>query len=436
MVFHDELITYTQFLRRFEHSPFLSAYIMGYCSTEFLEAIRYISDVFRNPSMDYPVWIQPSTGELCLDLVQGGPETSYELLRSDAYILRYVFLNPPIEYNDLPVWIRPSTGKLCLDLAEGGPETSLELTWCDTVTTNVLRVENISLDAPDSEDIIISSLSEDQYYGLCSRGPIAHFQYFRVSTQHPVGPGIFRLDSQHGTCLGITEPLVFLEEELYWEHYEGAPGELLPSSWIRYDSHRTPKLDLRLSFSSYELRKAWLAQANRIFAALEEVANVESYVCVDYIQSTLRIASKHHIPKGYLFVCSPQDFRTSIDPQAHLYHWPAYPAYWSLDPSGADRLSPEDARILGFPTTHIETTMFGYLWDCSVYKGLRRFHKGKGLDPESREAARQLGYPLYEVLSDVGSEVPFPARNLSDRPWPGQCEQDDPALCRRLGHYL
>ncbi|KAJ6464479.1 hypothetical protein C8R45DRAFT_794667, partial [Mycena sanguinolenta] len=79
--------------------------------------------------------------------------------------------------------------------------------------------------------------------------------------------------------------------------------------------------------------------------------------------------------------------------------WPACPAYWSLDPSGADRLSTEDARILGFPAIHIEGIMAGMSWDRSVYEGLRRFHEGKGFDPESQEeVTRQLGYPLYEVL--------------------------------------
>ncbi|KAF7330730.1 MFS general substrate transporter [Mycena sanguinolenta] len=44
MVFHNELIPYHQFLRRFEHSPVLSTYIMAYCSTEFKEATSYIRD--------------------------------------------------------------------------------------------------------------------------------------------------------------------------------------------------------------------------------------------------------------------------------------------------------------------------------------------------------------------------------------------------------
>ncbi|KAF7353135.1 hypothetical protein MSAN_01501000 [Mycena sanguinolenta] len=47
MVFHDELIPYAQFHRRFEHSPILTTYIIGYCSTEFKEATSYIRDVIE-----------------------------------------------------------------------------------------------------------------------------------------------------------------------------------------------------------------------------------------------------------------------------------------------------------------------------------------------------------------------------------------------------
>ncbi|KAJ6464440.1 hypothetical protein C8R45DRAFT_1107339 [Mycena sanguinolenta] len=367
IVFHDELIPYGQFLRYFQHSLILSTYILGYCpiieATEFEEAANYIADVFRKPLIDY---------------------------------------------NNPPVWIQPRTGELCLDLARGGSETCFELPWWQV---HVLRVENVSLDALDSEDMIISSFSEDQYHKLCSGYPIARTQCFQVSTEHPVGPGIFRSDSQHGTRLRITEPLILPEAKLYWNG--GAPGELLPNS---YDACgiSTLELELQLLFSSYEIQKAWLAQANHIFAELQEQEHVEDYVCVDEVRFILRIADKSPIdPEGYLF-------------------WPACPAYWSLDQSGAARLSTEDARILGFPTIHIQTIMAGRSWDRSVYKGLRRFHKGKGLDPESREVASQLGYLLYEVSKDVDSDALVPAREV-EHWW---CEFEDPTLCRELGHCL
>ncbi|KAF7337230.1 hypothetical protein MSAN_02275400 [Mycena sanguinolenta] len=385
MVFHDELIPYAHFLRCFEHSPILKAYITGYCpivkNTEFEEAADYISHALRMDYINCPVWIRPLTGELCLDLAQGGPETTFELSRWGVHIL---------------------------------------------------RLENVSLDAPDSEDIIISSLSEDQYHELCSGVLIARFQWFQVSTQHPVGRGIFRLDSQHGICMRITEPLILPEKELYWDYSRGASDELLPNSWIRHESRRAVNFHLRIPSASFEIDKAWLAQANRIFAELQEEAHVEDYVCVDEVRFTLRITDKRHIPEGYLFVCPSRDFRTDIEPHAHLYQWPACPAYWSLDPSGADRLSTEDARILGFPAIHIETMVVGSSWDRSVYKGLRRFHEGKGRNPESRDAARGLEYPLYEVLRDVDSSAPFPAHNA--REW--WCDKEDPARCRELGHYL
>ncbi|KAF7330733.1 hypothetical protein MSAN_02445900 [Mycena sanguinolenta] len=389
MVFHDELIPYGQFLRRFEHSPILSLYIIGYCSiietTEFEEATKYINSVI-GPWMKTSVWIRPSTGEVCLDLVAGGPETSFEL-----------------------PWLHP----------------------------DVLRLENVSLDGPGSEDIIISSLSEDQYHQLCSQNLTAESQYFQVSTEHPIGLGVFRVDSQYGICMRITEPLQLLpEEELNWYNYGNAPDELLPNSWIRYDFPRmfALKLELNLWFPPYKIHKAWLAQANHIFAELQELEHVEDYVCVYRAQLILQIPYKWDIPTGYLFICPPDDFRTDTEPHAHVYKWPACPAYWSLSPSGADRLSTEDARILGFPAIHIETVMDGYSWDRSVYEGLHRFHEGKGFNPESQEVARQLGYPLFEVLNDC---TPFPARKVNNgQLWPGWCEEDDPTLCRKLGHYL
>ncbi|KAJ6464504.1 hypothetical protein C8R45DRAFT_500990 [Mycena sanguinolenta] len=304
---------------------------------------------------------------------------------------------------------------------------------------HVKRMENVSLDAPDSEDMIISILDEHQYHKLCCDQPISRYKYFQMSTKHPIGVGILRSESQYETCARITEPLIIPEEELYWYHYEGAPGELLPNSWIRYDSRQidTLELELKLSFFPYEIMEPWLAQANSIFAELEEVAHVKDYVCVNEVHFILQIAEKPDIPEGYLFVCPPQDFRVGIEPHANLYQWPDCSVYWSLDPSGADRLSTEDARILGFPAIHIETTIGGRSWDRNVYEGLRHFHEGKGLDPESREVARQLGYPLYEVLNDLDlASAPFPARSPDVDSLPGPCKQDDPAICEELGHYL
>ncbi|KAF7337289.1 hypothetical protein MSAN_02281500 [Mycena sanguinolenta] len=345
-------------------------------------------------------------------------------------------VSPKISRNS-SVWIRSATGELCLDLAQGGPSMSSRFEqwrWTDR-PRDAIRLENLSLDAPDSEGTLISSFSEEQYHELCSQPSIARFQYFQIPTEHPVGPGVFRLDSQYGTCVRITEPLQILpEKELHWTNYGDVPDELLPNSWIRYDPHwtNTLRLELQLLFREHGIPKAWLAQANCIFAELEEGAHIEDYICIHTVEFALQISDGHDIPEGFLFVCPPDDFRTSAEPHANLYQWPACPAYWSFDPSGADRLSTEDARILGFPTIHIETIVDGCSWDRSVYEGLRRFHEGKGFDPNSREVAKQLEYPLFEVLSDLSSEVPLPVHRAKGV-W---CDREDPALCRELRHYL
>ncbi|KAF7353161.1 hypothetical protein MSAN_01503600 [Mycena sanguinolenta] len=223
-----------------------------------------------------------------------------------ANYLSHIFRNLLTDYINCAVWIRSLTGELCLDLILGGPETIIEFTSWEEVLP---RLVNISLDAPDSEDIIISSLSEEQYHKLCCEPPIARFQWFQVSTKHPVGLGVFRSTSQHGMWVRIAKFLVIAEEELCWNWNQDGAGELLPNLWIR----------LHLSLSSYEFRRAWLGQANRIFAQLEEELDVEDYVCVYEVQFILRIVDPRHIPEGYLFICPPENFRTDNEAHATLY---------------------------------------------------------------------------------------------------------------------
>ncbi|KAJ7017337.1 hypothetical protein C8F04DRAFT_920109, partial [Mycena alexandri] len=71
--------------------------------------------------------------------------------------------------------------------------------------------------------------------------------------------------------------------------------------------------------------------------------------------------------------------------------------YWSLDPSGANRLSTEEATRRGFPAIRLTTKVFGHYWDTSVYAGLRQFHRAKGFDPDSQDIALHLGLPLFQL---------------------------------------
>jgi hypothetical protein len=105
------------------------------------------------------------------------------------------------------------------------------------------------------------------------------------------------------------------------------------------------------------------------------------------------------LPAGFLFLSPRKDFKTGPS----SYRWPDFPAYWSLNPSGVDRLTLEEATQLGFPTFQCTTEVVGRSWDASVYEGLRKFHQAKGFDPDTQELARHLEHPLFELSAEANS---------------------------------
>ncbi|KAJ7094157.1 hypothetical protein C8R44DRAFT_552109, partial [Mycena epipterygia] len=99
-------------------------------------------------------------------------------------------------------------------------------------------------------------------------------------------------------------------------------------------------------------------------------------------------------PEGYLFLCPAEHLR---DENGRWLPNPECPAYWSLDPSGNQRPSPEEALGLGFPSLKLEMHVALNSWHKGVYEALSRFHAAKGFDPKSQDIARHFGYPLYEL---------------------------------------
>ncbi|KAJ6512465.1 hypothetical protein C8R45DRAFT_778558, partial [Mycena sanguinolenta] len=88
-----------------------------------------------------------------------------------------------------------------------------------------------------------------------------------------------------------------------------------------------------------------------------------------------------------------EDFQTGQS----SFKWQEHPAYWPLDPSGAEQLTLEDATSLGFASFQLSMELEAFSWDASVYAGIREFHKAKGFDPDSQDVARHLGDKLYQV---------------------------------------
>ncbi|KAJ6460543.1 hypothetical protein C8R45DRAFT_539359 [Mycena sanguinolenta] len=144
---------------------------------------------------------------------------------------------------------------------------------------------------------------------------------------------------------------------------------------------------------------SWLSQANYISTRLGIVSNYEAYALVDWVNFSLYIpVPEQDSPDGYLFLRSPKDFATGPP----SFRWPACQAYWSLDPSGSEPLSVDEASNLGFPSIELTTAVNVKFWNDAAYAGLRKFHVGKVVNPDSQDVAREHGYPLY------GLSVPIP----------------------------
>ncbi|KAF8214541.1 hypothetical protein K438DRAFT_881556 [Mycena galopus ATCC 62051] len=141
--------------------------------------------------------------------------------------------------------------------------------------------------------------------------------------------------------------------------------------------------------------KGWLAQACHIFNSLNIKSNFEDYVFVERIRSCLHLLGPiENLPPSYLLLCPMVEFETDLP---GCFVIPDCTAYWSVDPSGAERLSAEEARTLGLPDIDSWMEVGVRYWDSSVYDRICQFHEAKGFDPYSQDMAIELGYPLFQV---------------------------------------
>ncbi|KAJ6450157.1 hypothetical protein C8R45DRAFT_916971 [Mycena sanguinolenta] len=150
---------------------------------------------------------------------------------------------------------------------------------------------------------------------------------------------------------------------------------------------------------------AWPSQASHFLHRLGITSNLEEYVVVNSIYFEFAILLAPTAPKGFLFLGPAKDFRTGPS----KFAWPECPAYWSLDPLGAERIDMNQAETvdIGFPSIQLSTRLEGKFWDASVYAGLVQFYKAKGFDPESLDVARRLGHPLYHLCNEDSANTLF-----------------------------
>ncbi|KAJ7500910.1 hypothetical protein B0H11DRAFT_2275640 [Mycena galericulata] len=164
---------------------------------------------------------------------------------------------------------------------------------------------------------------------------------------------------------------------------------------LSYESNNVADTTISLEINC-ERPESWLSQANRISERLNVTSNKENYALVKSVTFELFV-KPDFVPRGYLFVCPPEDFGV---PGTSSFRWPHCPAYWSFDRTGAERLSMEAANCHGFPPFELRTRMKLLSWDDSDYTGLREFHESWGFNPDSQDVARHLGDLIYKVSEE------------------------------------
>ncbi|KAJ6512395.1 hypothetical protein C8R45DRAFT_1152015, partial [Mycena sanguinolenta] len=272
-------------------------------------------------------------------------------------------------------FIRRTTGQFCADLAPGGP-----------FLRQILPLP-----------IIVDSLTLDQYHEIC-RWEFSTTRSISIPTSVTVNLDSVLNCPSRGTSDEITEiaylPNANLSNEPRWRIIGQWPvsDEVTTDGWIRFNSDDVVDKTILLSFASPPA-ECWLSQANYIFKTLQISSNLLDHVVVHRIHFILTFPNiKGSIPRGFLFLCPWEEFQT----RPSSFRWPDCPAYWTLDPSGAKRLTSEDAISLGFPSIKLSTETQAKSWDASVYGGLHRFHQIKGFNPDSQDLAQHLGQKLYK----------------------------------------
>ncbi|KAF7374204.1 hypothetical protein MSAN_00302500 [Mycena sanguinolenta] len=344
-VFYDDLIPVRQFLGLYKHSHLSTVYIYAYIDNEFEGLQDYFQTIFG-----HSLW-----------------------------------------HDDCTFLIRCSTGRFCVDLVPG--EVLIYYPSSELSTQQGLQF----LSAQIMEATVIDSLALDQYHNLCYR-EFSETRFMSVSRSVTVNIGsVFHCPSDN-TFDDMVEiawlPNIGLWRPASWHSSTSSFGELMPDGWTRFNSRDIEDATASVEFATSTSSQYWLSQANHIFSALHILSDFQHYVVPGRIEFQLTISTNEaDTPMGFLFLCPPEDFRA----EKSSLKWPDYPAYWSLNPSGAERLTLEEAISLGFASFQLRTQSYGKSWDASVYAGLRQLHRGKGFDPDSQDLARHLGCPPYQL---------------------------------------
>ncbi|KAF7374159.1 hypothetical protein MSAN_00297600 [Mycena sanguinolenta] len=365
VVFHDDLIPLQQFLKLYQQSHFSTLYIHAYVVLAF-------------------DWYNTSLLLICLQDNE---------FRATCTYVRSIFQRRLLD-EDCTFFIRYSTRTFCADLVPGG---ALLIDFSATHSEPMSTQQGLKLLVPENtEGTIIDTLTLDQYHEICY-WKFSTVRCISISTSMTVNlPSVVNCAPGNKNIVEIAwlPDAEVLPSQWYIDRKLSISSEVMPNGWTRFNSDGV--VDSVALLQLWSMGDLWLSQANHTFTSLQIVSNFQDYVVSNYIYFTLAILSTETaVPPGFLFLCPPEDFQVE-----QSFRWPDCAAYWSCDPSGAERLTLEDAIKLGFPSLQPSTKLWGKSWDASVYDRLRHFHQAKGFNPDSTHVAWYLGQDLFKLSFD------------------------------------
>ncbi|KAF7339049.1 hypothetical protein MVEN_01981100 [Mycena venus] len=331
-LYHDELTPLQHFLDIYRDSPILTVYVYACINPDFNEAGQYI--------------------------------IASQFLRG-------------LTSNQFTFWIRRSTGRLCAEfIPPRNPVTFVYETYQDAAPFCMER--NYLMSASVTDAMVINGLPLKVYHDICASnlGHRRHMRYPRIPTRMPVNLGSLVHFPSSGQSEGWTEissvPLsIYINPWVICNKRTRAPME---DGWTRFHSSEISNAYISIEARTQGLLGSWFSQANHIFSRLSITSNLEDYALVETAYFMLRILpSTEDTPAGFLFLCPKEDFRTGPS----SLRWPDCSDYWSLDPSGVERLSTAEAARLGFPTIQQFSHILVRSWDDSVYAGLHEHDYGE-----------------------------------------------------------
>ncbi|KAJ7627494.1 hypothetical protein FB45DRAFT_921495 [Roridomyces roridus] len=354
VIVQDDLLPYDVYLSLQRSSFILEIYLYAYWSTEFRDALKYILDC-----KGWTFWIRRLSGRLCIEIESSHINEPWLVDIDSVYdprLLGYGGL-AQLDWNN-PKW--DSTAVEFFTISQ----------FHRIFGANLFNLEDIPADQDPADEVHLGTIL--------------------------LAPG----DSEEVYEVAY---LPAIKDNLsVWQCIQpGCRADIMDNGWTRFNSWDIygEQISFHLSIGNTHqplVGDIWIAQANHVFEQLRVTSGHNNYVftyAVEFRSQNL-LTSTSDPPHGYLFLCPLDHFQTG----RNSFRLPDVFWFWSIDPTGQNFATEDQAVILGFPELRMQCPTYqGYCWDTRAYEGLAAFHAAKGFNPKSQDLAIHLGLPLYEL---------------------------------------